>query len=116
MGKPGNTNALKHGLYAKNFSTSEVAGLRRMPADDLRQEIALLRVVITRMLELSDGERDIETAAKAMNSLSNAIITLNTTIRTHALLVGTYSPLDEALEGALADEPFYTVTTEGTIK
>ena len=111
-GKSGNTNALKHGLYAKSFTKSEVAGLRRMPSDDLRQEIALLRVVITRMFTKSEGEKDLELAAKAMNTLSNAITTLNTTIRTHALLTGTYSPLDDALAGALLDEPFFTVTTE----
>ena len=36
MGAPkGNTNALKHGLYAKRYSPEETAGLRKMQPEDL---------------------------------------------------------------------------------
>lgn len=109
--KPGNTNALKHGLYARHFTPGEVRDLRKMPMDDLRQEIALLRIVVSRMLALAESEPDLEAITKLMNSLSTAVTTLNTTIRTHSLLTGNYSPLDEALAGALDDEPFYKTTS-----
>jgi hypothetical protein len=110
--KTGNTNALKHGLYAKRFKADEVRALKQMPNDDLRQEIALLRVVIDRILLLAEGEQDTEGAVKLMNSLTTAVTTLNTTIRTHSLLTGNYTPLDDALAGALDDVPFYVQTTE----
>jgi len=110
--KPGNTNAYKHGLYAKRFAKEEVTALKKMPADDLRQEIALLRVVIDRMLKISEGISDAEVAAKIMTSLSTAITTLNSTVRTHALMSGNYQPLDDALAGALDDVPFYEQTSD----
>ncbi len=40
MGAPkGNTNALKHGLYAKHYTPAERAELRRMLPDDLQHEM-----------------------------------------------------------------------------
>ena len=116
MAPRGNANAYKHGLYAKRFTDDQIKDLRRMPLDDLRQEIAMLRVIIDRMLELCLQDQDIEIIAKTTNSLSIAVSTLNTTIRTHALMTGTYQPLDEALAAALDEVPFYTQTTEGELK
>ena len=110
-GRKGNTYVLKRGLYAQAFSKMELVGLRQMEADDLRQEIAMLRVVISRMLKLAEAEQDIELAARAVNSVSSAMGALNKTVRTHALLAGMYTPLNETLMGALMDEPFYAVTS-----
>jgi hypothetical protein len=107
-GDKGKGRALKRGLYAKDFSKLELAGLRQMEADDLRQEIALLRVAIKRMLTLAQSEQDVETVARAVNCVSSAIGALNKTVRTQALLTGTSTPLNEALAGALMDEPFYS--------
>ena len=47
-GQPGNTNALKHGFYAKNFSLAERRGLQVTKGVVLGDEIALLRVLIRR--------------------------------------------------------------------
>jgi uncharacterized protein YjcR len=41
----GNTNALKHGLYAKQYSPEEQKELRRMSFDDLQHEINAMRKV-----------------------------------------------------------------------
>ena len=51
--RKGNTNALKHGLYSRRFTDTEKQLLKKMDVDDLRQEIALLRVVV------DDRERDV---------------------------------------------------------
>ena len=103
-------------MYAQDFSKPELAGLRQMEADDLCQEIAMLRVVINRMLKLAGTEQDIELAAKAVNSLATVIGALNKSMRTQTHLARTSSLFDEALMGALQDEPFYTDGSETIAK
>ncbi|MDY6874320.1 MAG: hypothetical protein SVR81_10205, partial [Chloroflexota bacterium] len=44
-GQPGNTNALKHGFYTKNFSLAERRGLEATKVIVLADEITLLRVL-----------------------------------------------------------------------
>ena len=48
-GQPGNTNALKHGFYTKNFSLAERRGLQATEGVALGDEIGLLRVLIRRL-------------------------------------------------------------------
>ena len=107
-GSPGNTNALKHGLYAKRFSLDEKKSLKQMPESDLRQEIALLRVVADRLLQsLSAIENDADAQAKTATVLTLTITALNTTMRTHALLTGNYSPINDAdAEALLTFNPY----------
>ena len=45
-GQPGNTNAIKHGFYTKNFSLAERRGLQAANTVVLGDEIGLLRVLI----------------------------------------------------------------------
>ena len=47
-GQPGNTNALKHGFYTKNFSLAERRGLQAVEGVVIGEEIGLLRVLIRR--------------------------------------------------------------------
>ena len=106
--RPGNLNALKHGLYAKRFTKEERKSLGQMPDNDLRQEIALLRVVADRILKsFAEIENDADAQAKTASALTAAITALNTTVRTHALLTGQYSPLTDADDEAiLSFDPF----------
>ena len=132
MGAPkGNTNALKHGLYAKRYSPEETAGLRKMPPEDYRHEIYMMRVAVKNIFEihselyqlveklLKSGEKaDVDGLSKISNSLSLAITALNTTARTYALFNGTDSslndPLDEALNGLaiFLDDKYLRETNE----
>ena len=50
-GQPGNTNAVKHGFYTKNFSLAERRGLVDTNEIVLGDEIALLRVLIRRFAD-----------------------------------------------------------------
>lgn len=101
-GKAGNLNALKHGLYAKRFTKDERKLLGQMPDNDLRQEIALLRVVTDRILaSLGNITDDADALSKTAAALTSAVTALNTTVRTHALLTGTYSPLTDADDEAI---------------
>ncbi|UCC52857.1 MAG: hypothetical protein JSV68_02605 [Anaerolineaceae bacterium] len=50
-GRPGNTNAVTHGYYQKKFSAAEIESLFDDAAENvtLRQETALIRVVLRRL-------------------------------------------------------------------
>jgi len=74
-GQPGNTNAFRHGAYADSFyervlATAEQPILQRaqeMSADDLREEIALLRTRIRAFVEAAPTR--IDTLANLMTTL-----------------------------------------------
>ena len=115
MGAPkGNTNALKHGLYAKHFSPEEQTRLRKMSPEDYRHEIAMMRLAVSNLFQiqvqlhkmveeaLRDKQScDVEALSKISNSLSLAVTALNTVARTHALFNGTDTSGNDAFEEAL---------------
>ena len=127
----GNTNALKHGLYAKGYSPEEMRGLKAMSPEDYRHEIYMLRVAVKNIFKihgemnkrlektLESGQKiDVEALTKTTNSLALAMTALNTTARTYALFNGTdttlNNPLDEAL-GSLSiflDDRYLQETNE----
>jgi hypothetical protein len=121
MGAPkGNTNALKHGLYAKHFSPEEQAGLRKMPPEDYRHEIYMMRVAVKNVFEIhanlhkymetvqnSARHEDIEELSKITNSLALAVTALGTMARTHALFSGTDTELEDAFDQALNSLPIF---------
>ena len=63
-------NALKYGFYSRCFSNSECLDLETHRQDGLNSEIAMLRIVTRRVLELSSGVEDLETAFKLLALLS----------------------------------------------
>ena len=121
MGAPkGNTNALKHGLYAKHFTPEQQARLRRMSTEDYRHEIHMMRLasdnlfdIQIRMYQLVDEAMrtgkpiDVIGLAQISNSLSLAMTALNTTARTHALFNGTDTSLNDDFEDALNSLPVF---------
>ena len=121
MGAPkGNTNALKHGLYAKHFSGEEQTGLRNMSTEDFRHEIHMMRVAIKNVFEMqaelrkaiqtihgAEDKEMIEALAKITNSLALAVTALSTVVRTHALINGKDEAVNDALEQALNSLPIF---------
>jgi hypothetical protein len=104
---PGNTNALKHGLYARRFSDAEKKHLRGINPQDLTFEIAALRVAADRILALiATAEKD-EDKANYHNALTHAMIGIATLARTNSILTGTYTPLEDAKAQTLANVDFY---------
>ena len=115
MGAPkGNTNALKHGLYAKHFSQEEQTRLRKMSPEDLRHEIGMMRVAVKNVFDVQvrEYERvkslmnagqvyDVEPLAKTTNCLAAAVTALNSTLRTYALFNGSDTNVRDALDEAL---------------
>ena len=49
-GQPGNTNAVKHGLYSRRFNPEEIENLSGMQ-DGVKDEIEVVRVSLARILD-----------------------------------------------------------------
>jgi len=67
-------NTLKHGFYSRRFSNSEYLYIETLSQDGLDSEIAMLRIVTRRVLDLLSGVEDLETAFKLLALLSQASV------------------------------------------
>ena len=111
---PGNTNAVKHGFYAKRFTRREKNRLTKGD-DDLESEINAMRVIADRIIQrlgengLQPVEADesstqlSENALKTINTLANVMLTISTLARSHQLVTGKYMPVETAIMDALAE-------------
>jgi len=102
----GNTNALKHGLYAKHYSPEEQKELRRMSFDDLQHEINAMRKVAADILEehnkiKAGGVVDLEQLARTDNSLCNAIDKVSLCAIRHSVLTGNNPTVNDSMLEAL---------------
>jgi hypothetical protein len=105
-GQTGNTNALKHGFYARHFKPLESADLETAMLDGLQNEVAMLRVMIRRVVNLaSSGEAasDFETAIVALNTLGAASTRLAGLLRMERMITGDNTQVSGVLSKALDD-------------
>jgi hypothetical protein len=108
----GNTNALKHGLYARFFTDNQRAGLRRMHWADHRHEVNAMRAhgadIYKLLQDLLSRQLNVDQFVKLSNSLATAVTATGTAARTHAGLNGEDVQLGDALSEALDDVPAFT--------
>jgi hypothetical protein len=92
-GQPGNTNAYKHGFYAKNFSLAERRSLQATNGVVLGDEIALLRVLIRRFAEQIQASQGVALmeSAQHLAVVSEAMLRLASLLRTDHMLGGSES-------------------------
>ena len=103
-GQPGNTNALKHGFYTKNFSLAERRGLQAVEGVVLGDEIKLLRVLIRRFAEQIQGSQDVSLneSAQHLAVISEAMLRLASLLRTDNMLGGSeYDTIGASLSRAM---------------
>lgn len=110
-GRRGNTNALKHGLYAKQFNETQQTGLKKMAWDDQRHEINVARVAGSEVYKelqkvLSTYPIDLDQVVSLTYALMAAILATGTAARTHSLLNGVDEAVGDALSEALGNVPF----------
>lgn len=87
--QPGNTNAVKHGLYSRRFDPEEVAALSGMQ-DGVKDEIDLTRVSLSRIAEYINSVD--------MSKLTiEDYVALQNLIAKHAATVGRLKQIDKAL-------------------
>ena len=91
--QPGNTNAVKHGFYTKNFSLAERRGLQAVEGVVLGDEIGLLRVLIRRFAEQMQDSHGVALNESAVHLavVSEAMLRLASLLRTDHLLGGAES-------------------------
>ncbi len=94
--QPGNTNALKHGLYQQYFTDTDI----KDPAHTLVNEIVMLRVIIARLLS-KIKRQSAPDLANTLTVLSKASATLARLIETEHRLTGNQSDLLNAIRQAV---------------
>jgi len=70
---------------------------------DLHDEIAMLRVALRRVLDLSEGISDLAQAVRWLNTMSIASTRLASLLRTQRLLLGNDARIAETISQALSD-------------
>lgn len=93
-GQPGNTNAVKHGLYSAKFSPEEVEGLSGM-REGLQDEIDLMRVQIFRLMDYCKKLHDMEKEMKPED-----YIALHNVLAKEAATVARLMQVNKALNDA----------------
>jgi hypothetical protein len=102
--QPGNTNAVKHGFYSRNFHHLEAADLDIALLNNLDDEIALLRIIIRRVFEYTHADdQNSATWSTALGTLGAACIRLSHLLRTQKLLGGEGDKNASAVSQAIAD-------------
>ena len=87
-GQPRNTNALKHGLYAKHYTPSDRESLEQMPPMESIHEVHLLRLTLEKVLTMIETCEDEDRLIKLYNTLYLGSQRLMTAMRTNNILVG----------------------------
>ena len=104
-GQPGNTNALKHGFYTKNFSLTERRSLQAIEGVVLSDEIGLLRVLIRRFAEQIKGSQGVSLneTCQHLSVISEAMVRLASLLRTDKMLGGSeYDKFGEQLARSMS--------------
>ena len=101
-GQPGNHNALKHGYYSRSFRAAEMSDLQSIQ-DGLDSEIKAMRIFTRRMLDLTDGIKDLDTAIRVLGSLGVTSVRLARLLETHKNFTGDGSDVAAALNQALRE-------------
>jgi hypothetical protein len=89
----GNTNALKHGFYSRNFRRQESADLEASDFDGLADEVSLLRVSLRRLFDFASETPDPKLMISTLKSLSVSCIHLATLIHKHRTFTGEENPI-----------------------
>lgn len=84
--KPGNTNALKHGLYSRHISVKQDAAMKTMPADQNRDELALARAQLANLLDKRDEVADLKDYLAIEEKIILLLGTINSMTQHNAIL------------------------------
>jgi hypothetical protein len=84
----GNLNALKHGFYSRRFRKSEMDDLENTDFTGLRDEIAMLRVSIRRIMEWGSAIQSFPDAMTFLRVIALATASLSRLIRTQQAIGG----------------------------
>jgi hypothetical protein len=98
----GNTNALKHGFYSKQFRDQEWQDLDAVETQ-ITDEVVMLRVYLRRLLVLADNVTDIDTMQSILATVGVTSSRIAKLLQTHQILTGNDSNLSTSIEQALSE-------------
>ena len=102
---PGNTNAVKHGMYSPRHNPAIYTEESQRSKQDLGEEIAHLRFFMRRLYELSESVDNIYDAAGLCRVMSIASTSLTNMLKAQHLIFGDENKgaFSRALKSVLAD-------------
>jgi len=84
--QPGNLNALKHGFYSRQFQERELMDLEEIDAEGLENEIAMLRVMMRRLMEMVNNCDNLDQLNAVVGTLGMASSRLASMLRTESFI------------------------------
>ena len=98
--QPGNSNALRHGFYARSFTDSEMHRLDKDIEGEFTDEIALARTNAARLAELLKNFHNIslDDFISASNALNNYLDRIQSLSRAQRFMYRSQTTLEQALE------------------
>jgi hypothetical protein len=108
----GNTNALKHGLYAKHYHPDEIKELKRMEPDNLLYELMAARSKADKAhglaeTEIAKPEKDVSKIVALIGAWDAALLTVATIASRISFLSGTNKTIGDSLMQALSEMPAF---------
>lgn len=106
--QPGNTNAVKHGFYSRQFRPQELSDLDSILLGNLDDELNMFRIVTRRVYDLANEkkvkpEEELAHWTAALETLGRACIRQGNLLKTQHLLGGTAERMIEVIKAALAN-------------
>lgn len=100
----GNTNAIKHGYYSHRFKKDEKAALRLLEEhNDVASEIEMVRVMVDRMIGLTEGKDDSDEIIGIMSTILRGAGRIGHLVRVQKLLYGDSQTLADMLDDVLGE-------------
>jgi len=98
--QPGNSNALRHGFYAKSFTKAELLSLEQSIQGEFADEIEVARTNTGRLAELLMDYKnmDIADVVAASNALNNYLDRIQSLSRAQRYMYRNQTTLEQALE------------------
>jgi hypothetical protein len=90
------------GIYTDQFRERELQDLEAFLASGLQDEISMLRVMIRRVMEYSNGVEDLETAVGVLGALGSAAQRLSGLLKTQREMALQNNEMGASLSEALA--------------
>jgi hypothetical protein len=103
----GNTNALKHGLYARHYQPDETKELKRMEANNLLYELMAARSKAEKCQALAEAEinkpmKEVKNIVAYLTAWDFALNTVGALASRIAILTGENTTLQDSLTEALS--------------
>jgi len=82
----GNINALKHGFFSQRFNKGELFDLQNIPESSIEEEIAMMRVITRRVIDLVENGASSEEVLEFYKVIGRMCMQISTLLRTQKIL------------------------------